>query len=125
MKKKKFEFKDKTYYLLYNGNAMFKLNEIKGEKDLMQSLANDFDFICKAAEVLSEQGELMRRYEGFDNGEILKADELELLISPLEIAELRNVICNAILSGIGREINEEEEVDLSLAKAQKKTKVRH
>lgn len=111
-------FKGKTYYLLYNGAAMFELQDME---NIYKSLTSDFEAFCRIATTLSEQGELLRRYEGYDPGETLKADELRVTVLPYEMVELQQAAAKAILAGMKREVEEEKkERDLSLEKYKKK-----
>ncbi len=118
----KIAFGGKEYTLLHNGYAMFQLRELFGE-DLMEqmyeSTPEGFETLCKVAEVLSEQGELARRYEGMDSHDTLKAERLKIMASPLEAAQIRNDVVKTILKGFGREI-EDEEKDLALAELEQK-----
>ena len=114
----KVEFAGEDYCLLYNGAAMFALQDV----DLIFTAINkDIDVFCRVVSVLSEQGELYRRYEGHDHGGSIDADNFKLSSTPAEMMSMRVAVLNALLSGMGREIEPEEaERDLSLEKFKKK-----
>lgn len=112
------EFKNKKYYLFYNGAAMYALQDID---NVFEALGKDFDVFCRVLSVLSQQGELMRRHEGYDSGEVLNSDELKITMLPYEVVELRSAAINAVISGLKREVEDEKkERDLSLEKFKKK-----
>lgn len=118
----------KERYLLFNGIAMFAIDEeFGGTTELMEAIGkNDeegYRNICKVIALLAEQGELARRYYGHDSQEILSADDIEVCTIPADIVRMRLAIPLAISAGFGREIKpENEEIDLGLLELnQKKT----
>jgi hypothetical protein len=111
-------FKDEKYYLLYNGAALFALQDIP---NIFEVIGKDFEVFCRVVSTLSEQGELCRRYEGHDPGAILDEETLRVTVLPYEIMELRAAATQAIIAGLSREVEEEnKERDLSLEKLKKK-----
>lgn len=111
-------FKDEKYHLLYNGAALFALQDIP---NIFEAIAKDFEAFCRVVSTLSEQGELCRRYEGHDPGAILDEEALRVTVLPFEIVELRTAAMQAIIAGLTREVEEEnKERDLSLEKLKKK-----
>jgi activator of 2-hydroxyglutaryl-CoA dehydratase len=83
-----------------------------------------FAVACEAAAIMAEQGELVRRYLGYDAEPITTAEAIQATTAPSEIPELAQAITASISLGFGREIDEEaDEVDLGLVElnAQKKT----
>ena len=114
----KVEFSGEEYYLLYNGAAMFALQDV----DLIfTAISKDIDVFCRVVSVLSEQGELLRRYQGHDHGGIINAEEFKFMSTPAEMMNMRVAVLNALLSGMEREIEPEKaERDLSLEKFKKK-----
>lgn len=118
-------FQGHTYHLLFNGHAMFAVQELFGERELSDVIftqtAEGLDALVTVFCMLAEQGELARRYEGYDAGGLPDAEQLRLAVMPADLPGLRGAVMKAILKGYGREI-EEEETDLGLAELQKKRK---
>lgn len=111
-------FKNETYFLLYNGAAMFELKDIK---NIYKAVTGDFEAFCRIVATLSRQGELLRRYEGYDTGKVLDEKTLRITALPYEVLELQQAATKAVLSGLKREVEEEKkERDLSLEKFKKK-----
>ena len=112
------------YHLCYNAAAMLELQDKYGD-DLYDAItehtAAGLAGLCDVAATLSEQGELVRRYMGYDKGAVITAETLHVMLSPTELLTLRDRVLRAYMAGFGREINEDEEADLGLAEMQKKT----
>lgn len=119
----KIEIGGQEYYLLYNGAAMFAIDDGGNISDrLWDTSAAGFDWICQAVAVLAEQGELARRYMGYDKGPLLTADAVKALTMPIDIIQLRQAVFRAVMAGYGREIkDDDQEIDLGLVELQKKT----
>lgn len=114
-----------TYYLYFNGVAMFALQDIYGDNNVLELLsstdAKGFDALCKVTAILAEQGELMRRYQGHDKGKMPTENDIRTLVMPIDIIKLKYAAMEAMLAGYGREIkNEDEEIDVGLLELQKK-----
>lgn len=114
--------------LAFTGEAMFTLREKYGEvTNAVAAYAPDtreaMDAAVEVAALLAEQGELARRAFGYDPREIVSAATIKATITPSEIYALKSAITTAIELGYGREVENEEEIDLNLAElqAQKKT----
>lgn len=126
MKAIKINLAGKDYYLLLNGAARYNLADLCGDKSITELIQPDtkesFDYLCKAIEILAEQGELARRYAGYDKSTCPTYDELHIIITPYEQLTLRLDVTNAVFLGYGREIKDDEkEVDLVLQELEKKT----
>jgi len=126
MKAEQITLNGKNYYLVFNGVAKFAIDELCGEQliwDLiLPGTSEAHSYLCKAVSILAEQGELVRRYYGYDHGEMLAAEEALLFIKPDDISSLKLALNKAIARGYGREIEDDEkEVDLVLQEIQKKT----
>lgn len=114
--------------LAFTGEAMFTIREKYGEvTNAVSAYAQDtreaMETAVEVAAILAEQGELARRAFGYDPREIVSAATIKATIAPSEIYALKSAITTAIELGFGREVENEEEVDLNLAElqAQKKT----
>ena len=80
---------------------------------------------CRAAAILSEQGELARRALGYDHAPMVDAAAISATLSPKEAADLKLAVSAAISLGFGREISDEDdEVDLGLAELNEQKKTR-
>ena len=113
------------YELLFNGSAMFKMRELYGDDNIAELLegqtAITFQRTCKLAVILAEQGELLRRWLGYDQKEMLTEELLRLSLSPIGFLHLKNAVFDAVYEGYSREVKDEnEEIDLGLAELNKK-----
>lgn len=120
-----------TYYLVFDGEAMFMLRDIYGGTQLaLEAIEPDtregFAATCAIAALLAERGELLRRRLGYDSGAIPEKDDFLLAVRPFEIVELKRAIMTAIELGYGREVTTPgDEIDEGLAELnQKKNKIR-
>ena len=109
MKAAKFTLEAGTYYLVFDGEAMFTIRDTYGgTKLLLERLEPDtreaFEDTCAAAAILAERGELARRRLGYMPSEIPEKDDFLLLVRPSEIVKLKNAVINAVSLGYGREI---------------------
>lgn len=125
MKLVKYDLDNNTYYLCFNGTAMFEINELLGEKRIIDLLtdntAQSYQLTCQVLSILSEQGEAVRRYLGYDTQKPLTVDEILSIASPVDMLLMKNAIMKAVAIGYGKEINEDDEVDTGLIELQKKT----
>jgi hypothetical protein len=117
-----FEFKGKTYFFLYNGDAYFQVSSLLGDGDLTEVLnGNDMAKLCQLAAILAEQGELYRRWKGCTHQELLDGDDLRFTATPIDAVRLRMTLLEAVTSGLSRETSsEDEEIDLTLLEINKK-----
>ena len=117
-----------TYYLAFNGAAMFAFEDAFGGSSAYLEQAGaagraGFEAVCRAAAILAEQGELARRALGYDRGHIPTAEQILAWAAPLDTARLRQAVLNAIVAGYGRQVEGGEDADLGLMELeQKKTK---
>lgn len=130
MKTAKVTLADATYYLAFDGEAMFTLRDEYGGTQLAleaieQDTRESFAATCAIAAVLAERGELLRRRLGYDPGAIPEKDDFLLMVRPFEIVTLKRAIMTAIELGYGREVTSpaDDEIDEGLAELnQKKTR---
>ncbi len=114
------------YYLAFTGEARYALNELCGDQSILELTQPDtreaLDYLSKAVSLLVEQGELARRYMGYDKGAFLDPETIKAIVTPKDIQSLKIDIAKAIILGYGREIEpDEKEVDLVLQELEKKT----
>ena len=125
MKGYKYEFDGTEYTLCFTGEVFFDIDNIVGDKEIAEAIKPEtkegFQKLCKTAALLSEQGELVRRYLGYEPAETLDEDELRKSISPSEMVDLYNAVLEAIILGCKREIGDKtKEVSLTRQKMLKK-----
>lgn len=124
MKFTKWTFDGKDYYLSYNVMAVHQIYDL-GIEDLSAAIsdrgAKAFEQVCRAAEIMIQQGELIRRYLGYDPGNVIAAEDLMLMLTTGEDISLRGAMMAAVLDGLKSETDERQEVDLGLLELQKKT----
>ena len=75
MKMTKFTLQGKTYYLCLNAAALFAIYDRFPEAEsaaepLSASGKRGFEAVCAYLAILGTQGELVRRFEGYDKGEM-------------------------------------------------------
>ena len=116
-----------TYYLVFDGEAMFALRDIYGGTQLaLEAIEPDtregFAATCAIAALLAERGELLRRRLGYDSGAIPEKDDFLHAVRPFEIVELKRAIMAAIELGYGREVTSpgDNEIDEGLAELNQK-----
>ena len=122
------EIKGKEYNLVYNGFAMFALKEFyaDGINDALNAnTMESYEFVCHAVAIMSEQGELARRYLGYDKADFISYDaikECSVIWSPLDAIRIKTAVIQAITRGYEREVKPDEgkEIDEGLAELDKK-----
>lgn len=118
-----------TYHLLLNGAALFALYDRFGDRgslaDHLQGGGREaFENTCVFLAVLGEQGELWRRYLGYDHGPLPTAEGFRVGLSPMEAAAAKGAVMEALLKGFAREEGQQSKaVDKGLLALQKKTAV--
>lgn len=117
------DWQGQTYHLLYNGRAMFATREVIGEQDVLAALAQPgqagMQTVVQAFCILAEQGELVRRMDGYAPSPMPDVDDVAARIMPDELIELQQAVASAVVRGYYRD-QPEQEIDLGLAELQKK-----
>lgn len=111
------------YHFIYNAAAYFAAQDKypDGLMDaVLQSGFEGFAAVCWALELLSTQGELIRRDMGHDRQEPLKESDALKYMRPADFLEAKRLIITAIAAGL-KAGEEPEEVDEVLMELQKKT----
>ena len=54
------------------------------------------NLLFQAVSILAEQGELVRRYYGYDKDEMLEAESLPLLLTPMDMLTLKTALYCAV-----------------------------
>lgn len=116
-----------TWYLLLNGAALFDIYDKFGPKGFVLDHIKghgkkSFGPTCWLLAKLAEQGELLRRYQGYDKGPIPTEAQFQLSLSPLEVLRAKEAIALAVQEGFRREEGDSlKEVDKGLLELEKKT----
>ena len=105
-----YEFDGPEYTLCYTGEAFFSVSDIVGDGEISKALIPEnkegLNRLCKVAAALSEQGELVRRYLGYEPSEMLDEEQIRMLLPPTERVNLYNAVMSAIILGCEREIKD-------------------
>lgn len=129
MRTTEFKLGPKTLYLYFNGDAMFSLNDLdrdlpEGSPDWIGRLLEDTQdgkrLLCKVAAILAQQGELCRRYLGYDPQRMPEEAELQLLLNPMDMLGLRSAVMAAIDDGYSGKTHDQGDIDVGLMELEKK-----
>lgn len=127
MKTISYELNGHTFYLCLNGQALFDAYDKFGyegflTKHIEGKSKASFENTCWLLAKLSEQGELVRRWQGLERGPIVPEQYFRVNLKPLDVAGAKDAIREAISLGFSREEEREKRVrDLWLEELQKKT----
>ena len=130
MKAVKLTLAGRERYLCMTVEAMFQIQEIFGGSAELMELVQEhtregFAAACKAAAILAEQGELVRRSLGYDPEPMVSEEAIAATTAPGDIVALKLAIPRVISLGYGREVEpENDEIDLSLAELNEQKKTR-
>ena len=122
-----FTWRGQTLHLLLNGAALFDIFDRFGANAEIPELIagssrKSLENTCWILAKLAEQGELARRFLGFERETPPMEQELLTLMTPMEIPLARLAITRAVRLGFDmRHQDPEEYVDLGLRELQKKT----
>ena len=104
-----FTLHGKTYHLCLNAAALFAIYDRFPEAEsIAEPLAvagkRGFEAVCAYLSILGTQGELVRRFEGYDKGEMPTEGYFRAMLSPLDDVTARAAIRRAIDLGL-QELN--------------------
>ena len=121
-----YDFNGRTFHLAMNANALFDTYDKFGDKRSIAELPKgtgkkSFDATCWMLAKFAEQGELVRRYDGFKPEAIVTESYFRLHMKPLDVLSAKKALEQAIMLGFAREEESTEEKDPYLAEYQKKT----
>lgn len=112
------------FYLFYNGAAMYELRDKFGTENVFEVIKHNnyesFSALCDVLAVMIEQGELFRRWHGYDKGRIVTSATLRVLLRPVDIPEVHQAVMAAIMEGMRNETPEDEDIDLGLQELEAK-----
>lgn len=114
-------FEGTVYTLFYSGEAMFDIDEIIGEAKINEAVnpktKEGFQKLCKVVAIMAEQGELMRRYMGYEPREVLEAVHIRLFSDPVGRLDLYTAVMNAYVLGLGRDITGDKKKEVNLTRS--------
>lgn len=119
------EINGAEYYFLYDGDAIFRIQEEFGAGILPELSLKEpgaVERILRVSEILTEQAAQKCRKYGIEDAPVFKQNEFKQLdVMPYMYLDLQKACMDAANIGFEREItDEDEEVDLILLKRQKK-----
>lgn len=125
MKTLEYPFHGEVYHLCLNGAALFDIYDKFGTKGFITDHIRGtgrkaFSATCWMLAKLAEQGEIVRRYQGYPHGKFPTEQMFAALLTPAEATLARRAIAEAVALGFAREV-EEDGIDLGLAELEKKT----
>ena len=97
----KFEFNERPYCLCFNGAALFAVQEKYGDgfnagAILAGTGTDGFSSLCWLLAELAEQGELVRRYLGYDPQDIPTPEYFEASLGPLDTLRAKKAVLDAL-----------------------------
>lgn len=117
-----------TYRLCLNGAALFDIYDKYGTKGFITdpmkgNTRKAFAATCWFFAKLAEQGELVRRHQGYDKQPIQLPEYFQTFFTPADVLTARQAVSQAVQLGFARDVeDQDEEVDLGLQELEKKTK---
>lgn len=114
------------YWLVYTADAYFEINEKFGA-DFTDKLRADnrmaYDTAVGCLSILAREGELARRYMGYEQKPMLTEETIRRTTLPKDIIEVKSSVLDCIIAGLRMEGNGDnsEPVDVGLLEYEKKT----
>ena len=131
MKTTEYRFGGKTIHLYLNGQAMFDLDRLdedrpEGTPEILhlarENNRDGFFALCQVAAILARQGENCRRYLRYESARVPEAEELLLLLTPMQMVGLRTAVFQSIHAGYtAPSADDGGDIDTGLAELEKKT----
>lgn len=94
------------YWLKFNFVALKTLEErfpgVDYSRKIVDEYAEDIDLTCRVAEVLMEQGEVVRRRWGYPARRVPSSADLKELSTPADYVELAVAVVKELIHGGGR-----------------------
>lgn len=112
-------------HLFFSVNVMFEVTDkYHSVQEALEKIAvlnrEGFDVLRYLTVAMANEGELIRREEGFDHLPFITAKDFSLHTRPEEFERVRTAVLEAITEGYRREeLGEEEETDLGLEELNK------
>ena len=121
----------REYWLVCTADAYFEIIETYGEAFATRICAGGRDGLRDALGcllILAREGELCRRYMGYDPCEMMKEEAVRQFLLPGDIEKIISAVLDTISAGLripGKEDEETGPVDVGLAEFEKKTVITH
>lgn len=118
----------KEYWLVYTADAYFEIKERYGTDPFERLRADDrsgWDCAIGCLLILAREGELCRRYMGYEPLPMLDEETLRRTVLPDGVVNVKNAVAEAIFAGMRIEnaLKDDSPVDVGLLEFEKKTKV--
>lgn len=120
---------DREFWLVYTADAYFDIQSAYGS-DLIEKLRpgtrDAYEVALGCLLILAREGELCRRYMGYDHEPMMTEEDIRRCILPDSIVRLKTLVNDAILAGLHIENSEgpdNEPVDIGLLEYEKKTEL--
>ena len=126
-----FKYGPKAIHLYMSGEAMFRIEALNLEDQpdildrMVKTTVDGTASLCQVAAILAESGELCRRHLGYSKERIPSAQELQQILTPMQLLSLRSAAIKAIDAGYASDEAGEDQgdIDLGLIELEKKTKL--
>lgn len=119
----------REYWLVCTADAYFEIIETYGgdfSEKILVAGRDGFDCAVGCLCILAREGELCRRYMGYESAEMMNGDEIRRCTLPGDIGKLKGAVLDALSAGLRIEGEEEKgPVDVGLAEFEKKTVITH
>lgn len=125
MKLTTFNLDHREYHLLLNGEALFDCYDHFGKDCSLADVVaasdkNGYQDMVWMLVEFATQGELYRRYQGFDPQPFLREQEARLLLKPTDIFALKAALEETLRYGFAREHYDQDGEDVYLEEIERK-----
>jgi hypothetical protein len=116
----------KEYWLVYTADAYFEIKEQYGTEPFDRLRADDrsgWDCAVGCLLILAREGELCRRYMGYEPLPMLDEETIRRTVLPDGVVNVKNAVAEAIFAGmrIANAKKDNQPVDIGLLEFEKKT----
>ena len=116
----------KEYWLVYTADAYFEIKELYGTEPFERLRADDrsgYDCAVGCLLILAREGELCRRYMGYEPLPMLDEETIRRTVLPDGVVNVKNAVAEAIFAGmrIANAKQDNQPVDIGLLEFEKKT----
>lgn len=120
----------REYWLVCTADAYFDIMDAYGEgfgETLLAGGRTGYECAIGCLCILAREGELCRRYMGYEAQEMMKPEEIRRVTLSADIGKIKGMVLEAIQIGMRIEKAEKEEetgpVDIGLIEFEKKTEI--
>ncbi len=123
----------REYWLVCTADAYFEIIEAYGGEftnKLVSGGRESMECALGCLCILAREGELCRRYMGYDHAEMMDKEEIRRVLLPGDLRKVVSAVLDTVSAGMRIEVKEKEEeekgpVDIGLAEYEKKTVITH